>query len=404
MRKIGIFKKLFNQKVSSTGIKLIEERGNGFFQFGNDVYKSDIVRACIRPYVKAMSKLQPQHIRDNNLEGFKVNPVPYIRFLYEQPNPLMSGTVFRQKMATQLILNNNAFALIVRDDLGIPKEMYPISAIGVEAKYINNELYLVFTSKGGKINQYPYTDIIHLRNDINENDIFGESPSGALIPLLDIVNTTDQGIIKAIKNSAVIRWLLKFKSNMRPEDITSRTQDFTNNFLDVNRSVGVAGVDSSTEATQIKNDSFVPDSKLFDSTTERIFSFFNTNINIVQSNYTEDQFQAWYESVVEPDAIQWSEEDSRKLFSRRELGFGNKIVYSSNMLQCASISTKLGLVQFVDRSMMTPNEVREILSLPPIEGGEKPLRRLDTAIATDTNAKGGEGVNEENTNSGNNSK
>ena len=56
---------------------------------------------------------------------------PYIRFLYEQPNPLMSGVVFRQKMATQLILNNNAFALIVRDELGIPKEMYIESESGL---------------------------------------------------------------------------------------------------------------------------------------------------------------------------------------------------------------------------------------------------------------------------------
>lgn len=391
---MGFIKNLFNLKISKTGIKLIEERGNGFYQFGNNVYKSDIVRACIRPYVKAMSKLSPQHIRDNKTEGFKVNPIPYIRFLYEEPNPLMSGVVFRQKMATQLILNNNAFALIVRDELGIPKEMYPISAVGVEAIYRNNDLYLRFTLRNGQINEYPYTDIIHLRNDINNNDIFGDSPAEALIPLLEIVSTTDQGIIKAVKNSAVIRWLLKFRSNMRPEDITSKTQEFTNNFLDVNRSVGVAGVDSSTDATQIKNDAFVPDSKLSDATTQRIFSFFNTNLNIVQSNYTEDQFQSWYESVVEPDALQWGAEDTRKLFSRREQGFGNKIVYSSNMLQCASISTKLGLVQFVDRSMMTPNEVREILSLPPIEGGEKPLRRLDTAIAETSSKEGGEEVNE----------
>ena len=383
---MGFIKNLFNSKVSSTGLKLIEERGNGFFAFGNNIYKSDIVRACIRPYVKAMSKLQPQHIRNNSVEGFKVNPVPYIRFLYEQPNPLMSGVVFRQKMATQLILNNNAFALIVRDELGIPKEMYPISAVGVEADYKNNELYLKFTMRNGKINEYPYTDIIHLRNDMNDNDIFGESPAPALLPLLEIVNTTDQGIIKAVKNSAVIRWLLKFRSNMRPEDVASKTQEFTNNFLDVNKSVGVAGVDNSTDAQQIKNDAYVPDSKLADATTQRIFSFFNTNIHIVQSDYTEDQWQSYYESRIEPDAIQWGAEDTGKLFTRREIGFGNEINYSSNNLQCASMTTKLGLQAMVDRGALTPNEWRQAMNLPPVEDGDKPLRRLDTVAI----GKGGE--------------
>ena len=41
---------------------------------------------------------------------------------------------------------------------------------------------------------------------------------------------------------------------------------------------------------------------------------------------------------------------------------------------------------------MTPNEWRSILSLGPIEGGDKPIRRLDTALVKDGNVtgKGGE--------------
>ena len=43
------------------------------------------------------------------------------------------------------------------------------------------------------------------------------------------------------------------------------------------------------------------------------------------------------------------------------------------------MSTKLQLVQFVDRGMMTPNEVREIMGYSPVEGGDVMVRRLDTA-------------------------
>ena len=76
------------------------------------------------------------------------------------------------------------------------------------------------------------------------------------------------------------------------------------------------------------------------------------------------------------------------------------------MLQCASISTKLGLVQFVDRGMMTSNEVREILSLPPIDGGDNVLLRKDTGVLSEetSNRKGGEEVNEENQDNRNDSK
>lgn len=384
---MGFFKNIFNRSVSRTRFEMIEDKGNGFYAWNGSIYKSDVVRACIRPKVKAIGKLIPQHIRNNSLEGFKVNPEPYIRFLYEEPNPYMSGQVFREKMATQLALNNNAFALLVRDENGYPMEMYNIPCVGVEAIYNSQgELFLKFTNRNGKVVDYPYTDIIHLRQDINENDLFGDSPKEALLPLMEIVSTTDQGIVKAIKNSAVIRWLLRFRSNMRPEDVTQKTNDFVNNFLDVSKSVGAAGVDTSTEAEQIKPNDYVPNAAQIDRTITRIYNFFNTNEKIVQSKYTEDEWNAYYESEIEPLAMQWSNEDTRKLFTRRERGFGNKIIYSANNLQYASMSTKLGLQAMVDRGALTPNEWREVLNLPPVADGDKPLRRLDTVAI----GKGGE--------------
>lgn len=72
-------------------------------------------------------------------------------------------------------------------------------------------------------------------------------------------------------------------------------------------------------------------------------------------------------------------EFTRKVFSRRERGFGNKIYFEASNLQCASLSTKLSLMGMVDRGALTPNEWRETMSLAPIEGGDKPIRRLDTA-------------------------
>ena len=384
---MGFLKNLLNRSITRTRFEMIEDRGNGFYAWNGTIYKSDVVRACIRPKVKAIGKLIPQHIRNNNQEGFKVNPEPYIRFLYEEPNPYMSGQVFREKMATQLALNNNAFALLVRDENGYPMEMYNIPCVGVEAIYNSlGELFLKFTNRNGKIATYPYRDIIHLRQDINENDIFGDSPREALLPLMEIVSTTDQGIVKAIKNSAVIRWLLRFRSNMRPEDVTQKTNEFVNNFLDVNNSVGAAGVDTSTEAEQIKPNDYVPNAAQIDRTITRIYNFFNTNEKIVQSKYTEDEWNAYYESEIEPKAMQWSNEDTRKIFTRRERGFGNKIIYSANNLQYASMSTKLGLQAMVDRGALTPNEWREVLNLPPVEDGDKPLRRLDTIAI----GKGGE--------------
>ena len=378
---MNILKRFFNRSPSSIRFQMIEDRGNGFYSWDGKLYKSDIVRACIRPKIKAIGKLIPEHIRNNKQEGFAINPEPYIRFLLEDPNPYMSGQVFFEKMTMQLALNNNAFAVLVRDENGYPTEMYNVPCVSAEAIYDNKGLlYIKFTNKNGKIVTFPYKDIIHIRQDFNENDIFGESPRESLLPLMNVISTTDQGIIKAVKNSGVIRWLLKYNSSLRPEDLRKNVKQFTEDFLSTENEGGAAGVDSKAEAQQIDPKDYVPNAAQMDRTTQRIYSFFNTNEKIVQSNFNEDEWNAYYESEIEPIAMQLSNEFTRKLFTRRERGFGNKIIFAANNLQYASMNTKLGLQAMVDRGAMTPNEWREVLNLPPVEDGDKPLRRLDTQV------------------------
>jgi hypothetical protein len=57
---------------------------------------------------------------------------------------------------------------------------------------------------------------------------------------------------------------------------------------------------------------------------------------------------------------------------------GNYITFDASNLSCASISTKLALVAMVDRGAMCANEWRAVMNLPPVEGGNVIVRRLDT--------------------------
>lgn len=392
---MGLLNRLFNKSVSTSRYEMITDRGNGFFAWNGNLYKSDIIRACIRPKVKAIGKLVAKHIRETvNVDGsinLKVNPEPYMRFLLEEPNPYMTGQVMQEKVATQLQLNNNAFIYIHRDDNGFPVELYPIPCISVEAIYdTQGELFLKCLMRNGKTVTYAYVDVIHLRQDVNENDIFGTSPRDALISLMEIVNTTDQGIVKAIKNSNIVRWLLKFNNVIRPEDMKTQTDQFVSDFLNIdNGSTGAAATDAKFDAQQVDPKDYVPNALQMEKTVQRIYSFFGTNEKIVQSKWSEDEWNAYYEAEIEPYAMQSSNEYSRKLFSRRERGFGNSILFEASNLQYANMSTKLNLVQMVDRGAMTPNEWRKILGgLAPIAGGDAPIRRLDTAVVA--GAKGGE--------------
>lgn len=371
-----MFGKKAEQNKTYTQYKMINDLGGGFYSWSGSVYKSDIVRACIRPKAKAIGKLTAKHISNNKTLGRN------FEMLLNDPNPLMSGQMLQEKLAMQLELNNNAFAYIKRDEGTFqPIEIYPVPAIEVEMlEGPFGDMYLKFYFEDGNKMVVPYVDVIHLRQDFNKHNLFGDSPQESLTSLMEVVSTIDQGIIKAIKNSNVIRWLLKFNQTLRPEDISAETERFVQGFLSTDsKSVGAAATDAKADAKQVDPKSFVPNEHQMTNTVDRLYDFFNTNKKIVQSNYTEDEWNAYYESVIEPVALQLANEYTRKLFSKRERGFGNKIVFESISLQYASMDTKLKLVAMVDRGALLPNEWRKIFNLSPVEGGDKPIRRLDTA-------------------------
>lgn len=383
---MGIFSKIKSMKnekadkADKTVMQMVTTYGEHFYSWNGKLYDSDIVRACIRPKVKAVGKLVGKHIRADT-GTLKVNPDANIRFLLSEPNPYMTGQQFQEKVATQLCLNNNAFILIVRDINDKPMQLYPIPCVMCETKYINDELYLKFQYKNGGTGTFPYDQIIHLRQDFNDHDIFGESPAHALAPMMEVIGTIDQGIVKAIKNSGIVRWLLTFANAMRPEDIKKNVKEFVDNYLSVESDTfGAAGVDSKATATRIEPKDYVPNALQTKETINRIYSFFNTNEKIIQSRWTENEWNAYYEAEVEPVAIQMGEAYSVKLFSRRERGYGNQIIFEASNLQCASLSSKLAMQAMVDRGAMTPNEWRAVLNMAPIMGGDDPIRRLDTQV------------------------
>lgn len=396
--KLGIlnfFKKDKQQAQRVSGYQMVVDQGNGFYAWNGDLYQSDIVKSAMRPKVQAIGKAMAKHIRKGEGTNLKVNPEPYIRFLLEEPNEIMSMQMLLEKMANQLELNGNAFALIIRDSNGLPAAIYPIVANQVEMVKSDQGILLIrFSSVNGKIYLFKYSDVIHLRKDYNNNEYFGDSLAPSLAPLMEIVTTTDQGIVKAIKNSNVIRWLLKFNQVLRPEDIEKNTKAFVKSFLDTESdNTGAAGIDSKTDAQQVDPKDYVPNEKQMQATTERIYSLFNTNDKIVQSKYSENEWISYYESQVEPVLMQLTSQFTIKIFSRRERGFGNSIMFESSALTFASMKTKLGLVALVDRGVLSRNEMRGYFNLAPVDGGDAMVLRLDTGVVRD--GKGGDEIDEE---------
>ena len=155
--------------------------------------------------------------------------------------------------------------------------------------------------------------------------------------------------------------------------------------MNLNNEGGIASLDATQEFTPITMNPTVTNTATIKEFREDVYRYFGVNDSFVMSDYTEEQMESFYESRIEPFLVALSTELTRKVFTEREIGFGNAITYESNRMNYASTKTKLEMVALVDRGALTPNEWRAMFNLEPVEGGDVPIRRLDTAPTDENN-------------------
>lgn len=357
-----------------------------FTAWSGDAYANDIYRGAIDAIARNAAKLRGSHVitysdRTRTDKDGRLN-----RLLQVQPNPYMSAFDLLYKLVTHYYLYNNAFAFLQRDDRGNLLGIYPMGAANVEFMADPaGTLYCQFAFRNGRSALLPYSDIIHLRRNFNENDLMGD-PNNALTPALELAHTQNEGIVNGIKSSANIRGILKFTQIMAPEKLKAEKDRFVSDYLQIANSGGIVAVDQKMEYIPLTVTPAVVDDKQIAAVKTKIYDYLGISEAIVNSSYTEDQWAAFYESTLEPLAVQLSLEFTRKLFNDREQAFGNSIIFESGRLQFSSNGTKVNLIkELIPYGLLTINQALEILNLPSIEGGDKRLQTLNVVDAAKAN-------------------
>jgi HK97 family phage portal protein len=350
----------------------------GFTGWAGDPYSSDLVRGAVDAIARNGAKLKPRHVRRVN---GKVQPAAVSsieRLLQIRPNPRMNTYDFLYKVIATLMLQNNAYMYPEYDQAFNLVAIWPVTYTHSEfLEDADANLYVRFALADGKQAVLPYDDILHLRRHFMRSELMGDDNS-PIKSTLEVITTTDEGMAKAVKTSANLRGLLSFTTMLKPEDLRKQRDDFVKEFLNVDKSGGIAALDAKASYTPLVSEPKIVNAPQMQELRNRVYRYFGINEKIVMSTYSEDDWNAFYESVLEPIATALSLEFTAKLFSDRERGHGNEIIFEANRLQYASVKTKLALQALVDRGAMTPNQWLDAFNLPAIEGGDVPIRRLDT--------------------------
>ena len=120
-----------------------------------------------------------------------------------------------------------------------------------------------------------------------------------------------------------------------------------------------------------------------------MYSYFGTNKDILQNNFTPEKWNAYYEGKIEPFAIEAGLVHTNMSYTERQIEEGNEIMFSSNRLQYQSHEAKINTVtQLFDRGMMTVNQGLEVFNMPSVPDGDKRYIRLEYAEASKVKEKG----------------
>lgn len=368
----GAFAALFGGKgrtAPTTSWREVGSYQSVFSPYSGNIYANETCRACIRTLAEHTSKANARCADDAKLE----------KLLQFRPNIYMNGKDFLYKVRTRLELDNVSFIYINRDDTGNVLSLYPMPQAQTEAVESAGRLYIKFKWGNGANLTASWDDLAVLRKDYNDSDIYGDSNS-AINTSLSLMDTTAQGMSNAIKSTANLKGLLKFTKGMvKPEDVKKAKDSFVADYLAMSNESGIAAVDATMDYVPIKLEPLIANYKNIEELRFNIYRYFGVNEDAIQSKLVGDTWEAFYEAQIEPFLIALGLELTYKIYSDRERGYGNAIIFESNRMQAMSMTSKLALVQLVDRGALTPNEWREVLNLGPIEGGDQPVRRLDTA-------------------------
>ena len=380
-----------SNNATMTNLKMLNSYENVFSEYRSPLYDDITVRTCINTIARHCSKLQPKHIRrQNNQITPQDTQLDYL--LSHRPNALMSTSEFLKKIVVKIYTYGNCFIYIQRDENGNIKSLTPLDYSQMTLKEIKGDVYCKFEFANGNKITVPYSDVIHIRGDFGNSEILGDSPVVALKEQLKLLDTCKKSLANTVKNASAMRGYLKYNTPIKEKDKEKAAEAF-NTIANQN---GVGVLSEEAEYVDLARTPVSADNEQMLFVRDDVYRFFCINTAIIDGSYTYDQWQSFYESVIEPISIQLSLEFSHKIFTDRERGYGNEIIFGGNRLQYASLQSKVDMVyKLLPQSVITINDALEMLNMPPCDDPELGNKRFMTKNNDQANtiagtSKGGE--------------
>lgn len=371
---MGLFDKIFGrapkQREIAGDYKVLTGYAPVFFNGPAQIYESQLIRAAINARATHISKLRVT---------FEGHGSQYLAERLRRPNEMQTWSQLLYRIATIWDVDNNVFIIPVFDRMNRIREIYPV--LPSRSKLIEikgrDEPWLAFEFANGRYAQLPIWKVGVMTKFQYKRDYFGES-NRALDPTMKLINMNEQATIEGMKSAATFRFMASYSNVAFGEDLAEEQRRFNESSMDARRGGGLLLFPATyNNPKQIESKPFVMDAESQKQIADSVYNYYGVNEDVLQGKASGDKWAAFYESAIEPFAIQFSEVMTDLFRLCGELSGEDAAVYATaNRLQFLSNAEKLNVSsQLLDRGILTINDVRDIWNLAPVEDGDRRIIR-----------------------------
>ena len=348
-----------------------------FTQFGTNVYASDVVQQCIKCIVDELKKLNPLHIRQKGNDPKPVNG--NIQDILECPNAVMTTSELIEKTMWLLLLNYNAFIIPTFiswvDDEGEERRrytgLYPINPIQVDfLEDPSGKLFVKFWFRDGTSTVYPYADVIHLKYNYSINEYmggneFGQPDHRGLMQTVELNKKLLDGVAKAMNASYNVNAVVKYATLLDEAKMTANIRKLEQRME--NGESGILPLDLKADFIPIQKSIELVDKDTLEFVDSKILRNWGVPLSILTGDYTVEQYNSFFQKCLEPIIVSFSQALTKKLFTRREISFGNKIkLYPKELIFMSMDQTIEMIKQLSPTGALFENEKRSALGMMPL--------------------------------------
>jgi HK97 family phage portal protein len=303
-----------------------------------------------------------------------------VQAVLNDPNAVMTTAEFLEKITWLLLLNYNAFVIPTYrtwtdrntgEERRYYEALYPIKPTQVNfIQDSSGRMYVQFFFESGYSTTVPYDDVIHIKYHYSVSEFMGGDWNGQPDhgPLLETLNLNDQmlkGIAKAMNASYAINGVIKYNTLLDQGKTEKALQELTEHLQ--NSESGFLPIDLKAEFVPLKRDTKLIDADTLKFMDEKILRNWGVPLAILRGDYNKVQYAAFYQKTLEPLIITISQAFTKKMFTKREKAFGNKIQLYPKDLVFMTVDQTIEMVTLLaNTGAIFENEKRVAFGLRPL--------------------------------------